>query len=68
MTAHCVRNELQTAHFPWCSEFFTSPASLQFLSIHFKSRSIQDYMGHCARFFSSKFIDSKLELHDEKGL
>lgn len=68
LTAHCVRNSLQTAHIPWCSEFFTSPASLPFLSIHFKSRSIQEYMGYCAQSFSSKLINSKLELHDENGL
>lgn len=52
MTAHCVRNYLQTAHIPWCSEFFTYPSSLPFLSIHFKIHSIQQYMGHCAQFFS----------------
>lgn len=36
MTAHCVRNSLQTAHIPWCSVLFRSPASLPFLSIHLK--------------------------------
>lgn len=46
----CVRNSLQTAHIPWCSEFFISPASLPFLSIHFKSRSIQEYGALCANF------------------